>query len=139
MNQTVVPPPSGTLPPELSAVLAAAGERKAEHLVTVDVRGKSSITDFFVIMSGRSSRQVSALAEHIRDSLKEAGFRPLGIEGLNEGQWVLLDFVNVIVHIFHDPVRSFYDLEGLWSDAPRIPASTPKAETPETLMSGTAD
>ncbi|MFP4476119.1 MAG: ribosome silencing factor [Desulfatibacillaceae bacterium] len=106
--------------PELDLVLAAAAQRKVEHPVVLDVRGKSSVADYFVILSGRSSRQATALAEHIQSWTRDHGVRPLGVEGMAEGQWILMDYGDVVLHIFYDPVRSFYDLEGLWADAPRV-------------------
>lgn len=85
--------------------------------MALDVRTLSSFTDFFIICSGQSPRQVLALARYVEDAMAEVGVKPLGREGLEEGRWVLLDFNDVIVHIFHQPVREFYDLEGLWSEA----------------------
>lgn len=102
-------------------IVAAAQERKAMDLVLLKVDKLTSITDYFLICSGRSSRQVQALAEHIRESVKKSGgHRPLGIEGQGSGQWILMDYDEVIVHIFYEPVREFYDIEGLWIDAERI-------------------
>ncbi|WP_246041835.1 ribosome silencing factor [Desulfoglaeba alkanexedens] len=101
------------------AVLCAreAEERKALNIVLLDVSQLTSFADYFVICSGKSSRQVQGIADHLEGCLREAGIRPLGMEGLKEGQWVLLDYGEVIVHIFYDPVRGFYDLESLWADA----------------------
>lgn len=101
------------------AVLCAreAEERKALNTVLLDVSQLTSFADYFVICSGKSSRQVQGIADHLEGRLREAGIRPLGMEGLKEGQWVLLDYGEVIVHIFYDPVRGFYDLESLWADA----------------------
>jgi ribosome-associated protein len=86
----------------------------------------SSLADAFIVCSGQSNRQVMAIAEHIRTTLKQRGVQALRIEGLKEGHWVLMDYGDVIIHIFYDPVRSFYDLEGLWADAPRL--QTPALE-----------
>lgn len=97
--------------------------KKAEDLVVLDVRALASYADTFVLCSGRSSRQVIAIAEHIRDTLKKEGIRPLSIEGMTEGHWVLLDYGHIIIHVFYEPVRRFYDLEGLWIDAKRIDCS----------------
>ncbi|MBW1990020.1 MAG: ribosome silencing factor [Deltaproteobacteria bacterium] len=110
----------GGIPAEVQPFFDAAEKRKGEGLVALDVRGKSSVADFFVLVSGNSSRQVTAIAETIVDEMVKQGRKPLGREGVNEGQWALLDYGDVVVHVFYDPVRSFYDLEGLWSDAPRI-------------------
>ena len=98
----------------------ALQQKKVLNLVVLDVGGISSFTDTFVIASGKSSRQVSAVAEHVIDSLKKEGIRPLGVEGLQQGHWVLIDYGACIMHIFFEPIREFYDLEGLWSDAKRI-------------------
>ncbi|MCW7755152.1 ribosome silencing factor [Desulfobotulus sp. H1] len=100
--------------------LEAACARKAESIVALDLRALISYADVFLVMSVNSTRQAKAVADHIRRKLKEHSVRPLGIDGVEEGQWVLMDYGNVILHIFHEPVRSFYDLEGLWADAPRF-------------------
>jgi len=84
----------------------------------LDVRRVSSVADFIVLASGTSDRQVQAAAEAVHLGLKhQHGVRPLGIEGMNEGRWVLIDYGDVIVHVFQEPVRQFYDLDGLWRDA----------------------
>ena len=95
--------------------------KKALHVVALDVRELTSIADVFIICSGRSNRQVSAIAEHIERQLRGCKIKPLSVEGTAEGHWVLMDYGHVIIHVFFDPVREFYDLEGLWSDARRIP------------------
>ncbi len=106
---------------ELAAICAAtAGKAKAEDLVVLDVRGLASFTDFFVIMSGRSTRHVQGLAENIEAELRSKRVSSKHSEGLREGQWVLLDFGDLVVHIFYRDTRRFYDLEGLWHDAPRL-------------------
>ncbi len=92
--------------------------RKAENMVLLDVRGLCGFTDFMLIISGRSSRQVQALAEHVRGEAKKLSLLPLGLEGLNQGRWVVLDYGDVVVHIFLEEVRAYYDLEGIWSEAP---------------------
>ena len=104
------------LDPYVNATLG----RKARDVVILDMRPLTSVADAFVICSGRSHRQVTALAEFIRQELKRQNIRPLSVEGLKEGHWVLLDYGHVIIHIFYEPVRVFYDLEGLWIDARRI-------------------
>ncbi len=93
---------------------------KALDVVVLDVRGISSFADTFIICSGRSHRQVTAIAEFVQRELKSKGLHPLGIEGLREGHWVLMDYGDVIIHVFYEPIRTFYDLEGLWADAKRI-------------------
>jgi ribosome-associated protein len=98
----------------------AALEKKAYDLVLLDVQKISSFTAYFLICSGRSDRQVQAIARSIEDDLKKMGIRRLGMEGFEGGQWILMDYDDVLVHVFLDPVRKFYDLEGLWFDAPRV-------------------
>jgi ribosome-associated protein len=95
-------------------------QRQGEHLVILHVGPLVSYADYFLIISGRSARHVQSLADHLEQEMAKQGLRPLGVEGKTEGTWVLLDYNDVIVHVFHDPVRLFYDLEGLWTDAPRI-------------------
>jgi len=110
------------LGPYLNAVLS----KKAQDVILLDVKDLTSVADFFIICSGRSNRQVSALGEHVRSALKDMGIYPLSDDGLKEGHWVLLDYGHIIIHIFYDAIRRFYDLEGLWADARRIktPAMT---------------
>ena len=100
--------------------------RKALDLVVLDVGELSSVADVFLICSGRSHRQVAAIADFVQRDLKEQGIRPLSVEGSKEGHWILMDYGHVIIHVFYDPVRRFYDLEGLWIDAKRI--TTPRLE-----------
>lgn len=95
-------------------------DNKAEDVVALDVRKMSSFSDYFVIMSGRSTRHVQALAEGLENELRSKRIKTSRAEGLQEGHWVLLDFGDVIVHVFYHEQRDFYDLEGLWHDAPRI-------------------
>jgi ribosome-associated protein len=80
----------------------------------------SNITDYFVICSANSDRGVKTIVDHIERKLKELGQRVIGIEGYTEGKWVLIDALDVVVHVFYQPLRRFYDLEGLWIDSPRI-------------------
>ena len=98
----------------------AALEKKAFNLVLLDLKNISSFTEYFLICSGRSDRQVQAIARSIEDDLKKMGIYSMGMEGFEEGKWILLDYDDVVVHVFLDPVRMFYDLEGLWLDAPRV-------------------
>jgi ribosome-associated protein len=113
---TDIPDPDQTLDLYIKAALG----KKAIDLVVLDVRKLSSIADVFIICSGRSNRQVSAIAEHIQVDLKKHGIKPLSVEGKKKGHWALLDYGHVIMHVFYEPVRSFYDLESLWIDAERI-------------------
>lgn len=98
----------------------AALDHKAIDLAILEVKKLSSFADYFVICSGSSDRQVQAIASHIEEKLGKQGLRPLGIEGKREGSWTLLDYGDVIIHIFYNPIREFYDLERLWSDAPKV-------------------
>ena len=99
-------------------------EKKACDLVVMDVRGLTSIADYFIICSGRSDRQVQSIAQGLEGNSAEYGIKPFAVEGAGRGHWALMDFSDVIVHIFYEPVRRFYDLDGLWGHAP-------KAELPE--------
>ena len=100
-------------------------EKKARDLVVLEVRELTSIADYFIICSGSSDRQVQSIAQGIEENLSEAGHSPFSVEGANRGHWVLMDFSDVIVHIFYEPVREFYDLEGLWGHAPRVELPEP--------------
>lgn len=97
-----------------------AFDKKAEGLAVLDVRSLVSYTDYFLICHGRSDRQVQAITEAIESTLKAEGIRPLAVEGTAMGQWVLMDYNDFVVHIFYEPVRAYYDLDGLWMDAPRV-------------------
>lgn len=106
---------------ELAQICAASAlDTKAEDLVILDVRGLASFTEYFVIMNGKSTRHVQALAEAVERSLRSKRVKASTAEGIAEGLWVLLDFDDVVVHIFYHEQRKFYDLEGLWSQAKRI-------------------
>jgi ribosome-associated protein len=108
---------------ELAQICASiALDSQAEELLILDVRGLSTFTDYFVIMNGKSTRHVQALAEAIEGKLRSKRVKVSNAEGLTEGVWVLLDFDDVIVHIFYHEQRKFYNLEGLWSDAKRVTA-----------------
>lgn len=105
------------------AILCAAYalEKKALNVRLLKVSGLSSLTDYLLIASGTSDRQVQAVAESVRLGLKkEHDSTPLAVEGANEGRWVLIDYGDVMVHVFHEPVRDYYDLDGLWSEAPEV-------------------
>lgn len=95
-------------------------EKKAEDPIILDVSKLCSFTDYFVVMSGRSTRHVQGLAEALESELRSKRLATSKAEGLQEGTWVLLDFNDVVVHIFYSESRKFYDIEGLWHDAPRI-------------------
>jgi ribosome-associated protein len=108
----------GDLPAEVGRAAEALLDRKAEDVTILDLRGMASATDFFLIASGRSDTHVSAIADHVIDELKREGVRPVGVEGLRAGRWVLIDYVDFVVHVFHPTAREFYQLERLWGDAP---------------------
>ena len=95
-------------------------DKKGEDVVVLDIREHSAYADFIIIASARSARHVQGLADHIEEELYKEQISPLGVEGKAEGQWVLMDYGDVIVHLFFEPVREWYDLEGLWMDAPRV-------------------
>jgi len=109
---------------EYEPYLAAVTGKKAENVVLLDVRGLTSIADVFIICCGNSSRQVGAIGEHIVKILKNQGIKPLSAVGMKDGRWVLVDYGHVIIHVFYESVREFYDIEGLWSDAKRIDITT---------------
>ena len=98
----------------------AAVEKKAFDLVLLEMKKVTSFTDYFLLCSGKSDRQVQAIAQAIEEKLEKEGIRLLGQEGKTEGRWILMDYADVVVHIFLEPTRGFYDLEGLWIDAPRV-------------------
>ena len=94
--------------------------KKAREVVVLDVRELTAVADAFIICSGRSNRQVLAIADHIQQVLKQHRIKPISVEGTPEGHWVLLDYGHIVIHIFYEPIRTFYDLEGLWMDARRV-------------------
>jgi ribosome-associated protein len=102
------------------ALAAAAYDRQAEDVVALDVRELTSLADTFLIASGRSRQQVRAIADAVLEAAQRDGIRALGVEGLDEGNWALLDFGSVIFHVFHESTRGHYDLERLWADAPQL-------------------
>jgi ribosome-associated protein len=105
------------------AILCAAYalEKKAYNVRLLEVRGLSSLTDYLLIASGRSDRQVEAIAEAVRLGLKnEHATLPLAVEGMKEGRWVLIDYGDVMVHVFQESIREFYDLDGLWNEAAEV-------------------
>ena len=95
-------------------------DNKGEEVTVMDLRGLSSVTDFTVICTGTSARQMQAVADKLVEYAKRVGEKPYGISGLEASTWILIDFVDVVVHVFAAPYRSYYDLELLWGDAPRI-------------------
>jgi ribosome-associated protein len=108
-----------------TAIAVAAIDKKAVGLEILDVAGKVDYADFLVIMTGRSDRHAQALAQGIEEALKKKGVRPMSVEGLPHGSWVLMDFGDVVVHVFREETRQLYDLEGLWLDARRLAVPLP--------------
>ncbi len=97
-----------------------AADKKAEGIVVLDLRDISTFTDYFVICSGTSEPQLKAIAGEVEARLREESIRPAAVDGFPTSQWIVLDYLQVIVHIFHTEKRDFYSLEDLWSDAPRL-------------------
>ncbi|HOU51407.1 MAG TPA: ribosome silencing factor [Smithella sp.] len=102
-------------------------QKKAREIVVLNLKKVSAFTDYMIICSGTSERQVQAIAQEIQQFLKKADVRPMGVEGEANGQWVLLDYGDVVISVFHEPIRDFYDLENLW-DAPRMKVDENKKE-----------
>ena len=106
---------------EKAIVLAlAAQEKKANDTEVIEIKALSDIADYFLVCSADSDRGVKTIVDNVEQKLKEMGERAIGVEGYTEGRWVLIDAADVVVHVFYEPVRRFYDIEGLWIDAPRI-------------------
>ena len=101
----------------IAIVESALEDMKAREVVTIDVRGRSSVTDYMVVASGTSKRHVASVAQEVLDQLKAEGVQPIGVEGQNVGDWVLVDVGSVIVHVMMPDARDFYDIERLWSFA----------------------
>jgi ribosome-associated protein len=117
---------------ELVKVAAAAADSKqGEDLVALDVSGPLPLTDVFLLVSGRNERNVLAIAGEVEDKMIEAGAKPLRREGRQEGRWVLLDFGDIVVHVFHEEDRMYYSLERLWKDCPAIPLEVSVANSAE--------
>jgi len=113
------------------AVARAALEKKAANLEIIDLVGKADYADYLVLMSANTDRHVRAIADEIQDELRKQKIRPLSVEGLTAGTWVLLDYGDVVVHVFQESSRALYDIDGLWLDAARVPvpADAPVAKT----------
>lgn len=126
-GSSAIAPLTGTAPAKDSAVLLALvlaqlDDDQAQDVVAIDLAGKSSIADHMVIASGRSTRQVAAMAQKLAEEVKKQGFGPARLEGLPAADWVLIDAGDVVIHIFRPEVRSFYNLERMWAfgDAPPV-------------------
>ena len=104
-------------------ILDSLDDDKAEEIVAIDLRGKSSVTDIMIIASGRSARHVSSLADHLMRKLKETGYGKTRVEGMETCDWVLIDIGDIVVHLFRPEVRTFYNLEKMWSVEPETPAN----------------
>jgi len=98
-------------------------DKKAKDVLILDLKGLTIIADYFIICSGESTKHVRAIAESIEEKSENAGMKPLGVEGLLQSRWVLIDYGDLMVHIFEEGTRSFYELEKLWMDAQSIPLS----------------
>ncbi|MDY6843289.1 MAG: ribosome silencing factor [Thermodesulfobacteriota bacterium] len=105
----------------LQICVKAALKRKVIDLAILEMKLTPLLVDYFVICSGTSTRQVKSIASYIEGELKKEGFLSLALEGVKEANWILMDYGSFVMHIFYEPVRNFFDLEGLWSDVPRIP------------------
>jgi ribosome-associated protein len=105
----------------------AALDKKASEVEILDVTGKVDYADFLVLMTGQSDRHVAAIADAVEEQLGKLGFNAISVEGLPRGQWVLIDFVDVVVHVFQEDARSLYDLDGLWMDARKVRVVDPAA------------
>ncbi len=101
-------------------VSEALQDRKAQDIVMIDVKGKTDVTDYYVVAGGRSMTQTRALIEHVEEEMEKLGYSPSRREGVREGRWALLDYGDVIVHIFNDETRLFYHLEALWDDGKNL-------------------
>ncbi len=108
------------LPAEVKLSVKAGQDKKGEGIVVIDIGELSSFADYFVIMHGQSHRQNKAISDNIREQLKKKNIKPLSIEGLDNADWILMDYGNFILHIFSKRTREFYDIEQLWADGPRM-------------------
>jgi ribosome-associated protein len=120
VNETAKKFTKRSLPADVRLAVKAADARKAGDLCVLDLRELSSFTDFFIIMTGNSSRQNMALMEGVEEELRRTGVRPLSVEGRETAEWVLMDYGAFLVHVFSPTAREYYSLEKLWGDAPRI-------------------
>jgi ribosome-associated protein len=106
--------------PRAVAIAQAGLDKKAEEVLVIDVRGLTSYADYFVLMTADSDRQAGAIADAVDERLKAQGATKVGVEGYESGRWILIDYGDVVAHVFNREARGFYDLEGLWADAPRF-------------------
>ena len=114
---------------QVAAVIQACLEKKAEELSILEMeKGSGAFTDYFVLCSGTNPRQVQAISDEVEMKLKAAGVRPNNIEGYNQAEWILMDYVDFVVHVFSEKARKFYDLERLWKSAKRLEPSDLKSK-----------
>ena len=111
---------SRQVPAVVERAVRAAGDLKARDLMVLDLRGINDATDYFIIASGTSDAHVRGIADSVLEAMRKTGQRVYHVEGLTTGRWVLLDFVDFVVHLFHPEARAFYQLERLWNDAPVV-------------------
>jgi ribosome-associated protein len=121
MSITPVAPSSLDIPPQVARSAGFLFDRKARDVVVLDLRGISTATDFFLIATGSSDTHVTSIADHLIEENRKQGLRPVSIEGQRGGRWVLVDYFDFVVHVFHPAAREFYQLERLWGDAPAYP------------------
>jgi ribosome-associated protein len=118
MSITPVLPGSVEMPKEVARAVDLLFDRKAVEVTLLDLRGISSATDWFIVAGGTSDTHVGAIADAVVDGLKQDGVRPINVEGQRDARWVLIDYFDFVVHVFHPAAREFYQLERLWGDAP---------------------
>jgi ribosome-associated protein len=106
------------IPGDVNRAIELARDRKATDMILLDLHGLSNATDYFLLVNGTSDTHVRAIADHIIDELRKEGMKADHIEGLRSGRWVLIDYIDFVVHVFHPTAREFYQLERLWGDAP---------------------
>lgn len=109
------------LPGDVERAVELAADRKGVEITLMDLRGISNATDYFLLVNGTSDTHVRSIADHIIDEMRKQGRRAYHIEGLRSGRWVLIDYIDFVVHVFHPAARDFYQLERLWGDAPIVP------------------
>ncbi len=116
---------------QVTQAIAACQSKKAENLTVLEMdRAASTFTDYFVLCTGTNPRQIQAVSDEVEEKLKKAGLRPTHVEGYQQAEWVLLDYVDFVVHVFSERARNYYDLERLWKSARRLDPATMKAAAP---------
>jgi ribosome-associated protein len=123
-EKNIESPPNPYLKKALFAAEAAI-DKQAYAPALIDLNNVQSYTDYLLVVTAPGPRAVQAIADHLQATMSEAGYRPLGVEGVSEGRWALLDYGELVIHIFDQPLREFYDLEGMWFDAPRVELVVP--------------